>query len=218
MTTRPILYHCRQARSFRVLWMLEELGLDYDLRVLPFPPRVFAREYLEVNPLGTIPFFVDDNAGVRMTESSMICHYLAQRHPEAGLCPGPQDPSYAAYLNYISYGEATLTFPLAIHLRYTRIEPQERRLPQAAEDYRRFFVGRLKWIEEPLAKQPYLCGERFTAADISVGYALRFAKSLHLEDAYAPQLSEYLARLEARPAFARALQAEGGPTVGGLPL
>jgi glutathione S-transferase len=211
---RPVLYHCRQARSFRVLWMLEELGLKYELHLLPFPPRVHAREYLEINPLGTIPYFIDGE--VRMTESSMICHYLAQRHSSSQLCLGPDEPYYAAYLNYISYGEATLTFPLAVQLRYTRIEPEERRLPQAAEDYRRFFLGRLKWIEEPLEQREYLCGDRFTAADISVGYALRLGRALGVDEAYKPHLKTYLERLEARPAFGRAVNAEGG--AGGRPF
>ncbi|AMO25007.1 glutathione S-transferase family protein [Ramlibacter solisilvae] len=208
---RPTLYHCRQARSFRVLWMLEELGLDYELHLLPFPPRVHARGYLAINPLGTIPYYVDDD--VRMTESSMICHYLAQRQSRPRLCIDPGEPGYAAYLNFVSYGEATLTFPLAVHLRYTRVEPEERRLPQAAEDYRRFFSGRLRWIEDPLQRNDYLCGERFTAADVSVGYALRLASTLGLEAAYTPAVKAYLARLEARPAFGRAVAAEGG-TVG----
>jgi glutathione S-transferase len=209
---RPVLYHCRQARSFRVLWMLEELQLPYELHLLPFPPRAMAREYLAVNPLGTVPFFVDGDA--RMTESSMICHYLAQRHSQPKLCIDPDEPGHAAYLNYVSYGEATLTFPLAIQLRYTRLEPEERRLPQAAEDYRRFFAGRLKLIEQPLSEGPYLCGERFTAADISVGYALNLGRSLGLEESYTPQVRDYLARLQARPAVARAVAAEAD----GLPL
>jgi glutathione S-transferase len=211
---QPTLYHCRQARSLRVLWMLEELGLKYELHLLPFPPRVHAREYLEINPLGTIPYFIDGE--VHMTESSMICHYLAQRHSRSQLCLGSDEPDYAAYLNYISYGEATLTFPLAIQLRYTRIEPEERRLPQAAEDYRRFFLGRLKWIEEPLEQREYLCGDRFTAADVSVGYALRLGRALGVDEAYKPQLRTYLERLEARPAFGRAVNAEGG--AGGRPF
>src|SRR5881392_1768415 len=124
------LYHCDGARSFRPLWMLEEMGLAYELKMLPFPPRVFAREYLAINPLGTIPFYVEGDA--RMTESSMICHWLATRHDSPRLCIPPEEPGHAAYLNFVSYGEATLTFPLAIHFRYTRLEPEERRQAQAA--------------------------------------------------------------------------------------
>jgi glutathione S-transferase len=201
-----LLYHCKRARSFRVLWMLEELGLDYELRVLPFPPRVFAREYLEVNPLGTIPYYVEGDA--RMTESSMICHWLATRHEAPKLWVSPDEPGHAAYLNFVSYGEATLTFPLAVHFRYTQVEPEPRRIPQAAEDYKRFFIGRLKLIEPVLERNRWLCGERFTAADVSVGFALHFARTLHLQDGFKPQVLEYLERVEQRDAFARAVRKE----------
>jgi glutathione S-transferase len=204
------LYHCKQARSFRVLWMLEELGLEYELHTLPFPPRVFARDYLSVNPLGTIPLYVEGDA--RMTESSMICHWIATRHDSPKLWISPDEPGHAAYLNFVSYGEATLTFPLAVHFRYTQVEAEPRRIPQAAEDYRLFFIGRLKLMEPVLALgTPWLCGERFTAADISVGYALRFARTLHLEAAFKPQVAQYLDRLERRDGFQRALQRESGP-------
>lgn len=102
-----------------------------------------------------------------------------------------------------------MTFPLAIHLRYTKLEPEARRQPQAAEDYKRFFMGRLKWIEPVLEKQPWLCGERFTAADVSVGYALRLASTTGLASALKPRVLAYLERLQARPAFRRAQAAEG---------
>lgn len=201
-----VLYHCRQARSFRVLWMLEELALDYELHMLPFPPRQFARDYLAINPLGTIPYFVEGEA--RMTESSMICHWLALRHDEPKLRVDPHEPGFASYLNFLGYGEATLTFPLAVRLRYTQVEPPERRLPRAAEDYRRFFLGRLKLVEPVISEATWLCGDRFTAADISVGYALRFGASLGLASDYKPAVADYLARLEARAAFQRAVAIE----------
>jgi len=199
-----VLYHCKQARSFRVLWMLEELGLDYELHMLPFPPRVFAKDYLAINPLGTIPLYIDGDA--RMTESSMICHWLATRHGKFHVAP--DEPGYAQYLNFVSYGEATLTFPLAVHFRYTSVEPEPRRIPRAAEDYKRFFMGRLKLIEPVLQDREWLCGDGFTAADISVGYALRFASTLHLQDAFQPQVKSYLQRLEQREGFRKAVAKE----------
>jgi glutathione S-transferase len=202
-----VLYHCPGARSFRVVWMLEELGLDYELRTLPFPPRVFAREYLDVNPLGTVPLYLDGDA--RMTESSMTCHWLATQHPAARLDIAAGEPGHGAYLNFVSYGEATLTFPLAVHFRYTQVEEPARRIAQAAEDYKRFFIGRLKLIEPVLQESDYLCGGRFTAADVSVGYALRFARTLHLQDAFKPQVAAYLDRLEQRAGFQRALAKDG---------
>jgi glutathione S-transferase len=202
--TNRILYHCHQARSVRVVWMLEELGLDYELRMLPFPPRVFAREYLEVNPLGTIPLYIEDD--VRMTESSMICHWLASRHGKFHVAA--DEAGHAEYLNFISYGEATLTFPLAVHFRYTSVEPEPRRIPQAAEDYKRFFIGRLKWIEPVLQERQWLCGDRFTAADVSVGYALGFARRLGLQDAFTPKISEYADRLRQRDGYRKARDRE----------
>lgn len=205
------LYHCKQARSFRVLWMLEELGLDYDLHMLPFPPRVFAKEYLAVNPLGTIPLYIEGDA--RMTESSMICHWLATKHGR--LHVRPEQPGYAEYLNFVSYGEATLTFPLAVHFRYTSVEPEERRIPQAAEDYKRFFVGRLKLIEPVLQDRQWLCGEEFTAADISVGYALGFARTLGLTDTFKPQVKAYEERLRERDGYKRAVAKEAAKDTNG---
>src|SRR6218665_1577655 len=98
------LYHCDAARSFRPLWMLEELGLPYELKMLPFPPRVHAAAYLDLNPLGTVPTLFDD--GVRMTESAAICQYLAARHPAARMDVSPEEPGYAAYLNFLHFGEA----------------------------------------------------------------------------------------------------------------
>src|SRR5438128_261669 len=203
---RRTLYHCIQARSFRVLWMLEELQLEYELHVLPFPPRVFAREYLEINPLGTIPYYVDGDA--RMTESSMICHWLATQHETPRLWIAPDEPGHTAYLNFVSYGEATLTFPLAVHFRYTQVEPEDRRQPQAAEDYKRFFAGRLKLIEPVLQEREWLCGDTFTAADISVGYALGFARTLGLTDTFKPQVDAYEKRLRQRDAYKRAITKE----------
>jgi glutathione S-transferase len=201
------LYHCARARSFRVLWMLEELRLPYDLRMLPFPPRVRAKEYLQLNPLGTIPLLLDGET--RMTESSAIGHYLATRHPASGLAVAPDEPAYGDYLNLVSFGEATLTFPLAIVMRYTRLEPPDRQLPQAVEDYRRFFLGRLRTVDQRLqAGNEYLCAGRFTAADISVGYALCFAEVVGIRGDLPPAVVAYLDRLKGREGLQRAVAAE----------
>ena len=91
----PTLWHCYNARSLRPLWALEEMGIDYQLNVMPFPPRFTQREYLETNPLGTIPFFDDGRS--QMTESSAICQYLVDVYdkPEFGIAP--DDPDYAHY-------------------------------------------------------------------------------------------------------------------------
>lgn len=186
--------------------MLEEIGLAYELKMLPFPPRVRAREYLEVNPLGTIPAFFDGH--LRLTESAAICQYLAARYASALLDVSPQSPDFGPYLNWLHFGEATLTFPQTIVLRYSRFEPSERRLPQAAEDYTRWFLARLRGVDAVVSRTQYLCANRFTAADVSVGYALMLAESLRLEPRFPEAVRRYWSRLKQRDGFIRSLAAE----------
>jgi glutathione S-transferase len=201
------LYHCAAARSFRVLWTLVEMGLPYELRMLPFPPRVFAKEYLALNPLGTIPLMLDGET--RMTESSAICQYLVTRHGPTPLAVTVDDADYGAFLNWLSFGEATLTFPQTLVFRYLQLEPPERRNPQVAEDYAKWFLGRLRGLEAALSDgREYLCAGRFTVADISVAYALLFAERLDLSKNFGPGVAAYWARLQQRPGFKAAQAAE----------
>jgi glutathione S-transferase len=200
------LYHCHAARSFRPLWMLEEMGLAYDLKMLPFPPRVFAKEYLSINPLGTIPFMIDGET--RMTESSGICHYLGTRHGPTPLVVGMDEPAYGAFLNWMYFSDATLTFPQTLVLRYTQLEPEERRNPQVATDYAKWFLGRLRAVEAATATAETLVADRFTAADIVIGYALRLAATIGLARDFGPNVSAYWQRLQQRDAYKKAVAAE----------
>lgn len=199
------LYHCADARSFRVLWTLEEMGLPYRLHPLPFPPRLSQPAFLDLNPLGTVPLFVDGE--VRMTESAAIPHYLASRYGPTPLAVSLDEPDFAPWLDWQHRGEATLTFPLAIILRYTRLEPQPA-LRQVADDYTRWFLSRLRHVTRALESRRWLCSGRFTTADISVGYALLFAANLGLEDKFSPEVAEYWARLSARAGFLAAKTAQ----------
>jgi glutathione S-transferase len=200
------LYHCVSARSFRPLWMLEELGLPYELRMLPFPPRVHQRAYLEVNALGTVPALFDGDR--RMTESAAICQYLAARHSPRALNVEADEADFGAYLNYLHFGEATLTFPLSLLLRYARFEPPDRRVPQVVDDYRKWFLARLRTLEPLLSQQPFLCAGRFTAADVSVGYALFLAQQVDLAPRFTPAVAAYWQRLQHRQGFVRALHSQ----------
>lgn len=210
------LYHCVDARSFRPLWTLEEMGLDYELTVLPFPPRVRAPEYKQLNPLGTIPLFLD--GATRMTESSAICHYLATRHGPSPLAVEPQEDDYGAFLNWTYFSDATLTFPQTLVLRYSQLEPPQRRQPQVVDDYAKWFLGRLRAVESALQDRPWLCAGRFTVADICVGYALLLAEVLRLSTHFGPRVAGYWQRLQQREGFRRAKQAQRvGAEKAGLP-
>jgi glutathione S-transferase len=183
---------------------MEEMGIVYDVEVLPFPPRVHRKEYLATNVLGTVPFFVDGD--VEMTESTGICHYLIDRFEKYEFALPADHPEFGDFLNWLYHSDATLTFPLTLVLRYSDLEPEERRLPQIVEDYSKWHIARLRRLDAHIVNREYLVGGKFTIADIAVGYALYFGRSLELDGEYTPQVSAYLDRLIERPAFKRAVQ------------
>jgi glutathione S-transferase len=200
------LFHCHAARSFRPLWMLEEMGLPYDLRMLPFPPRALAKDYLALNPLGTIPLMIDGET--RMTESSGICHYLGTRYGPTPLIVGVDEPAYGAFLNWMYFSDATLTFPQTLVLRYTHLEPEERRNPQVATDYAKWFLARLRAVETATDGKQTLVAGRFTAADIAIGFALLLAEKIGLGKDFGPNVAAYWQGLQQRESYQRAVAAE----------
>ena len=199
------LWHCRGARSLRALWALEEMGLDYELHVMQFPPRIFEKDYLEVNPLGTIPCLIDGDTF--MTESSGICHYLVERYQQWDFGLKPEHPEYGNYLNWLYHSDATLTFPQTIAMRYFHLEPTPEKQPVAV-DYAKWFYARLRLLDAHIADHDWLVDKRFTIADIAVGYAVHLADTLKLGETcdrqFQPQTADYLARLRERAAFQRA--------------
>ena len=196
------LYHCKDARSFRALWALEELGLDYELINMEFPPRATYAGYLDLNPLGTVPTFIDGD--VTLTESSGICQYLVDKYGPSPLGIGVNEPGYGEYLNWLYRSDATLTFPQTLVLRYTRLEPEERRIPQVVEDYSIWYLSRLRSVEMALEGKDYLVGDKFTMADIAVHYALFLGRSLGLDERYKPNCKRYLESMMQRDGFKRA--------------
>ena len=195
------LFHCYNSRSLRPLWCLEEMGLDYELEIMPFPPRFEREGYLDINPLGTVPAFTDD--GITLTESTGICQYLVQKYGPTPLAVTPDEPEYGDFLNWLYRSDATFTFPLALILRYTKLEPEERMNPQVVEDYTIWFFSRIRAVEAALDGKEFLVADRFTIADIAVGYALHFGMRLGLSERYKPNTTRYLQALLQRPAFKR---------------
>ena len=195
------LFHCYNSRSLRPLWCLEEMGLDYELEIMPFPPRFEREGYLDINPLGTVPAFTDD--GITLTESTGICQYLVQKYGPTPLAVTPDEPGYGDFLNWLYRSDTTFTFPLALILRYTKLEPEERMNPQVVEDYTIWFFSRIRAVEAALDGKEFLVADRFTIADIAVGYALHFGMRLGLSERYKPNTTRYLQALLQRPAFKR---------------
>jgi len=188
----------------RPLWTLLEMGLSHELITMTFPPRVTQREYLKINPLGTIPCLLDGQ--VLMTESAGICQYLVDRYGPTDLAVRVDEPDYGDYLNWIHRSDATFTFPQTLVLRYTRLEPEEKRNPQVADDYRKWFLARLRVLETATAERQYLCSNRFTIADICVVYALVLAKELNIQEAFTPHIQLYWDRITQRACFQQAMK------------
>jgi glutathione S-transferase len=191
------IWGTENSRAMRPIWTAEEMGLDYELNMMPFPPRVFMKEYLDINMLGTIPYMIDGD--IKMTESVAMSQYLVEKHGPTALRVTPEEKDYPTYLNWLYHSDATLTFPQTVVLRYKLQEPGV--ADAAVEGYSRWFVSRLKLLETTLEDREYLCSDRFTIADICVSYAINLADSLGIHQAFKPNIKRWTDLLFEREAF-----------------
>lgn len=192
-----------EGRGFRVAWMLEEMGLPWRLRPVDMLAGVEKDpEFLAINPAGFIPALQDDETLV--LESVAILQYLGGRYGPTPLAPEPGDPAYAPYLQFLHLGEAGLAGPVFFQVVTRILAPADAQDNWTARKAMQTFEGRRRLVARRLAEAPYMAGEAFTAADISVSFALEFAEGpggVTLTDA---ELA-YLERTTARPAYQSAL-------------
>ena len=197
------LYHCSKSRSARVLWLLDELQLDYELENMPFDPKALqAPDYLEISPLGKVPVLVDDR--VTMFESVAIMQYILRRYGEGRLEPAFDAPEYGQFLQWMHFGESTLMGPIAQVAQHVRFLPEELRNPDLAARGRQAFAAYASMLDNTLKDRSYLLGEDFTAADIVVGYALFLANMMDLLQPKHANLIAYYERLSQRSGFKKA--------------
>ncbi|MBX7499941.1 glutathione S-transferase family protein [Qipengyuania sp. YG27] len=209
MADRPTLYTCAGSRGLRATWAAAEGGVDIALELLPFPPRYQAPEYLELNPLGTVPLLVEGET--RMTESCAIAHYLATKSSDASLVVAPEEGDYPAYLDFTYHADATITFPQTVFMRFALFE-KDKGWSEAGEAYAKWFWKRLVKLEQRLDGREFLCADRFTVADICCGYALILAGKVGLDEGVPQVLRDYRERLVAREGYRRAVERESaGP-------
>ena len=196
MTDRHVtFFHAPQSRSAGALVLLEELGADYELHVLNLKQGDQRKaDYLKVNPMGKVPAVVHD--GALVTEQGAVYAYLADLYPEAGLAPAIGDPLRGPYLRWLFYYGSS--FEPALIDRSMKREPA----PASTSPYGDFDTM-LKTLTDQLAAGPFLLGERFTAADVLWGTALRWTTMFKLVPE-TPVIAGYIARVVARPAVARA--------------
>lgn len=194
------LFHSPRTRSMRVLWMLEEMGLDCEVVNAGFPPK--DAEFAAANPTGTLPLLIDGD--VRITESIAILQYLAGRYGPTDLAVGPGEAGFADYLQFLEVGEASLAALLTSLVRTRFLAPADQKANWTVENTRAVYLDRLKLVAAQLERGPFMAAGRFTAADISVGYALGFGEGLKLADGFPAGVLDYWRGLQARAAYQRA--------------
>jgi glutathione S-transferase len=197
------IYHSANARSLRVLWTLEEIGAKAEVKSLPFPPRRLQPNYLSVNPAGTIPAMVDGDRV--MTESLAICEYLIGKLGNTSLIVPPSDPERAPYLQWLWYGESTVTLPMGIISRVERLKTPGAATDALLTDARETLAARLGPLEQRLDGRDFLVAGRLTLADVSVVFALHMADVFGIDRLLGARTLAYRQRMRSRPAFQRAL-------------
>jgi glutathione S-transferase len=196
------VYHVPSSRSLRVVWLMEELGEEYRLEKLGIP---LPEDFKQINPLGCVPAIDDD--GIRMFESLAILQYITGRRIPDSLSittgPAPDPAAYAEHLQFLHFGEADLATPMGAIFR-TRILSGERTNATVA-DQLGLLARRFAFLDDHLGDgREWVTGEKFTIADISIGYAFVLAEFTKLECELPGHVAAYRDRLQARPAFGRA--------------
>lgn len=216
-----VVHHLNNSRSQRVLWMLEELGLEYevkryqrDAKTMLAPP-----ELREVHPLGKSPVITDGL--FTLAESGAILEYLAERYGEGRFVPGAGTPERLRYGYWMHYAEGSAMPPLLLKLVFDRLEtgpmpffvrPIARGLARTVKStYVAPQIARhLDYMEHALGEHRWFAGEGFSAADIQMSFPLEAAAARGGLDANRPKLMDFLERIHARAAYQRALET-GGP-------
>ena len=195
------VYHSQGARSLRVLWLCEEMGLPYETAEASFFKP--SDEFKAINPLRTIPALVDGD--VSMIESVAMMIYIMSKYGPTDLEVKPNEPGYAEYLQFLMFGEAgTAAYgnPL-VATRYLAPEDQKQNWTQ--NYLRGAIVKRLQFVADCLSGRPYAAANRFTAADISLAYIALGAKFAGTEHEIPPAFRTYVEHLAQRPAYQRAM-------------
>ncbi len=197
------VFHRKNNRSLRVLWMLEEMGLDYEVCLVSHPAAEDAA-FAAANPMLTVPAVVDGD--VVLTESMAIVEYIGLRYGPTPLIPAVTDPGFPDYLEFVHYGEASLAGPVTPLIRTHYLAPDGEKTNWTTTNIRATYAKRMEKVADQLRRFPYMAGSAFTAADMSVGYAIGVGLNFGLGDGLGPAVTDYFERITARPAYMRAAE------------
>jgi glutathione S-transferase len=194
------LYHAPLTRSVRIYWLLEELGVPYQLETVSF--RSDTIPFGQATPVGKLPAIRDGD--LVMFESGAILEYIIERYGNGRLAPGPGSSLRGPYLQWVHFSEATAFPPLGNIAWHALFKKDGERIPTAMADYRGLAMAALRVVETALEHQEYLLESGFSGADIMMGFTLGCAKLLGVLTDQFPNAAAYLKRLEARPALQKA--------------
>ncbi len=197
------IYHAPGSRSLRVVWLAEELGLSYRLHTLEmFSDAMKTPEYLRIHPLGKVPAI--DDEGFVLWETTAILSYLIGRHGDGSLLPPRETQLGARALQWMEFGENSLTVIMGEIAAHSGPIPEKWRVPALVDRGRALAPALVAIVEDALGAGPYILGERFSAADIMLGFGLGIARYLEFVGDATPRTRDYFDRLSARPAYQRA--------------
>lgn len=215
-----VVHHLNNSRSQRVLWLLEELGVPYQLRRYQRDPQTLLAppELRKVHPLGKSPVITD--GALTLAESGAILEYLVDRYGEGRFAPAPGTPERVRYTYWMHYAEGSLMPPLLLKLVFDRIE--KAKMPFFVKPVASGIAGKarssfvqpqierhLDYLEGELKDSDWFAGRAFSAADVQMSFPLEAAQARGGLGASRPRLMDFLARIHARPAYKRAI-AQGG--------
>ncbi|MEM1132757.1 MAG: glutathione S-transferase family protein [Pseudomonadota bacterium] len=203
-----ILHHLEYSRSTRIIWLLEEMQVDYEMVRHARNPETFRspEELAAVHPLAKAPTVIVD--GVTMVESGAIIEYLIERFGDGGFAPAPNSADRARYLEWMHFAEGTMGMPVIL----TALAPRFGGLGEALTPFITAEVAKLLgFANDAVAGREFLVGDSLTGADINLCYLLEVATAAQLMPAY-PELQRYLATMQARPAYEKSLEL-GGPII-----
>jgi glutathione S-transferase len=194
------IFHAPRSRSHRIVWLCEEMGLPYEITAVKFGDPT--AEFLAVNPLKSLPALRD--GAVTMIESIAMMLYIMATYGPTDLDLKPGDPDYARYLQFLLFGEAGMAMYGNPLVATKFLAPEDKRSNWTSDYLKATLAKRLGFVEQHLGDAPYIVGNRFTAADISVGYTIGMA-GFAGDIEPSPKLQAYHDRLKARPAYQRAV-------------
>ena len=198
------LHFAPNSRAGRIVWLLEELELEYDINKMAFNPKdLKSDEHRARHPLGRVP--VLDDGDVRIYESGAIVEYVIERHKNGGLKPEVSDPLYPEYLQWFHYCEGMVMPPVNTIVVQTLLLPPDRRDETVLGQAQRLLAKALEPVDESLAGRDYLIGA-FSAADVMLGHACFMSNRLGCVSDEMANLRGYVERISERPAFKTAIE------------